>query len=114
MKPLAALDANRVYLDADFDSDHESFMVVGVPAYSMRVEPGDYDVRHHTIVDTFERIDPRMLGIQTAVMAVAAYSFANAEHAPGRRLSHAEVRELLKRTGLEPLYELEYPNAKPE
>jgi len=113
-EPLAALDANRVYLDADFDSDHESFMVVGVPAYSMRVEPGDYDVRHHTIVDTFERIDPRMLGVQTAVMAVAAYSFANAEHAPGRRLSHAEVRELLKRTGLEPLYELEYPNAKPE
>ena len=114
LKPLAELDADRIYLDADFDSDHESFMVVGVPAYSLRVEPGDYDARHHTIIDTFERIDPRMLGIQTAVMAVAGYAFANAEERPGRRLSQAEVRELLKRTGLEPLYELEYPNAPPE
>lgn len=114
LKPLAALDADRVYLDADFDSDHESFMVVGVPAYSLRVDPGDYDARHHTIIDTFERIDLRMLGIHTAVLAVAAYSFANAEQAPGRRLSPTEVRELLKKTGLQPLYELEYPNAQPE
>lgn len=114
LKPLVALGADRLYLDADFDSDHESFMVVGVPAYSLRVEPGDYDARHHTIIDTFERIDPRMLSLQTAVMAVAAYSFANAEEAPGRRLSPAEIRELLKRTGLEPLYKLEYPDAKLE
>lgn len=114
LKPLAALGADRLYLDADFDSDHESFMVVGVPAYSLRVEPGDYDARHHTIIDTFDRIDPRMLNLQTAVMALAAYSFANAEHAPGRRLSPPEVRELLKRTGLEPLYKLEYPDAKME
>jgi hypothetical protein len=112
LKPLAALGANRLYLDADFDSDHESFMVVGVPAYSLRVEPGDYDARHHTIIDTFDRIDPRMLSMQTAVMAVAAYSFANAERAPGRRLSPPEVRDLLKRTGLESLYKLEYPDAK--
>jgi Zn-dependent M28 family amino/carboxypeptidase len=114
LKPLVALGADRLYLDADFDSDHESFMVVGVPAYSLRVEPGDYDARHHTIIDTFERIDPRMLSLQTAVMAVAAYSFANAERAPGRRLLPAEVRELLNRTGLEPLYKLEYPDAKME
>jgi carboxypeptidase Q len=112
LKPLAALGADRLYLDADFDSDHESFMVVGVPAYSLRVEPGDYDARHHTIIDTFDRIDPRMLSLQTAVMALAAYSFANAEQAPGRRLAPAEVRDLLKRTGLEPLYKLEYPDSK--
>lgn len=114
LKPLAALGADRLFLDADFDSDHESFMIVGVPAYSLRVEPADYDARHHTIIDTFDRIDPRMLNLQTAVMAMAAYSFANAEQAPGRRLSLAEVRDLLKRTGLEPLYNLEYPEAKME
>jgi hypothetical protein len=85
-----------------------------VPAYELKVDPGDYDVRHHTIVDTFDRIDPRMLGIHTAVLAVAAYSFANAEQAPGRRQSPAEVQELLKRTGLKALYDLEYPDAKQE
>lgn len=113
LKPLAPLGADRVFMEADFDSDHESFMVVGVPAYALSVERGDYDVRHHTIVDTFERIDPRTLGIHTAVMAVLGYQFANAGERPGPRLSPAEVVELLKKTGLEPLYRLEYPDAKP-
>jgi carboxypeptidase Q len=113
LKPLAPLGADKVFLDADFDSDQETFIVAGLPIYSLRVEPGDYDSRHHTIIDTFERVDPRMLAIHTAVMAVAGYSFANAEQRPGRRLSPAEVQELLKRTGLQQLYELEYSAEKP-
>ncbi len=113
LKPLAPLGAARVYMDADFDSDEESFMVVGVPAYSLAVDPADYHVRHHTIVDTFERISPRMLAMQTAVLAVTAYSFANSEERPGRRLSSAEVHDLLKRTGLQSLFEMDYPDGKP-
>jgi Zn-dependent M28 family amino/carboxypeptidase len=111
--PLAPLGASRVFSDADFDSDEESFMVVGVPAYSLAVEPEDYYVRHHTIVDTFERIDPRMLSLHTAVLAAVAYSFANSDDRPGRRLTRPEVKQLLQRTGLESLYELDYPDAKP-
>jgi len=106
LTPLAPLGANQVYLDADFDSDQETFIVAGVPIYSLWA--GDYDARHHTIIDTFERVDPLMVRLQTAVMAIAAYSFANSEQRPGPRLSPAEVQELLKRTGLEPLYKLEY------
>jgi carboxypeptidase Q len=113
LKPLAPLGADRVFLEADFDSDQETFIVAGLPIYSLRVDPGDYDTRHHTIIDTFERVDPRMLAIHTAVMAVAGYSFANAEQRPGRRLSPAEVQDLLKRTGLEQLYQLEYSTEKP-
>lgn len=111
--PLAPLGASRVFTDADFDSDEESFMVVGVPAYSLAVEPDDYDARHHTIIDTFERVDPRMLSLNTAVLAAVGYTFANAEERPGRRLSPEEVQQLLQRTGLESLYELDYPDAKP-
>lgn len=114
LKPLAPLGADRISLNADFDSDQESFIVEGVPIYSLMVDPQDYDVRHHTIVDTFERVDPRMLALQTAVMAVAAYSFANADHRPGPRLTPAQVQDLLKRTGLEPLYQLEYSAEKPQ
>lgn len=113
LKPLAPLGADHVSLDADFDSDHESFMVAGVPSYSLLVERADYDVRHHTIVDTFERIHPSLLGMDTAAMAVIGYQFANASERPGRRLSPTEVVELLKKTGLEPLYRLEYPDSKP-
>jgi Iap family predicted aminopeptidase len=113
LSPLAPLGADRVFLDADFDSDQETFIVAGVPIYSLKVDPQDYDTRHHTIIDTFERVDPRMLAIQTAVMAVAGYSFANADQRPGPKLSPPEVQELLKRTGLEQLYELEYSAEKP-
>jgi hypothetical protein len=88
-------------------------MVVGVPAFSIAVEDADYNFRHHTIIDTYERIEPRMVGLQTAIMAVAGYSFAEADQPPGRRLSSSEVHELLKKTGLEQLYELDYPNKKP-
>jgi Zn-dependent M28 family amino/carboxypeptidase len=108
LMPLAPLGANRVSLDADFDSDQETFIVAGVPIYSLMVDPQDYDTRHHTIIDTYERVDPLMVRLQTAVMAVAAYSFANASVRPGPRIGPAEVQELLKRTGLEELYKLEY------
>src|SRR5579859_255966 len=113
LKPLAPLGADHVFLDADFDSDQETFIVAGLPIYSLRVDPQDYDTRHHTIIDTFERVDPRMLAVHTAVMAVAGYSFANADQRPGRRLTPPEVQELLKRTGLEQLYQLEYSAEKP-
>jgi hypothetical protein len=108
LKPLAPLGAGQVYLDADFDSDQETFIVAGVPIYSLWVDQRDYDARHHTIIDTFERVDPMMVRLQTAIMAVAAYSFANAEKRPGPRIGPAQVQELLKRTGLETLYKLEY------
>lgn len=113
LSPLAPLGADRIFLDADFDSDQETFIVAGVPIYSLKVDSQDYDTRHHTIIDTFERVDPRMLAVQTAVMAVAGYSFANADERPGRRLTPPEVHELLKRTGLEQLYQLEY-SAEPQ
>ena len=108
LMPLAPLGANRVSLDADFDSDQETFIVAGVPIYSLLVDPQDYDTRHHTIIDTYERVDPLMVRLQTAVMAVAAYSFANANVRPGPRIGPAEVQELLKRAGLQELYKLEY------
>jgi carboxypeptidase Q len=108
LKPLVPLGAGRVFLEADFDSDQETFIVAGVPIYSLRVDPEDYDARHHTIIDTFERVNPHMLALHTAIMAVAGYSFANADSRPGPRLTPPQVQELLKRTGLEPLYRLEY------
>src|SRR3954467_135642 len=113
ISPLAPLGADRVFTEADFDSDEESFMVVGVPAYSLAVEPADYYARHHTIIDTFERIDPRMLSLHTAVLASAGYLFANSEERPGPRLKPTEVKQLLQRTGLESLFELDYPGEKP-
>jgi hypothetical protein len=54
-----------------------------------------------------------MLGWHTAVLAALGYSFANSDERPGKRLSPAEVKELLERTNLQSLFELDYPGGKP-
>jgi carboxypeptidase Q len=113
LAPLHPIGADEISMNADFESDEESFLVVGVPVYSLLVEHGDYDFRHHTIIDTFEHIDPRMLGLQTAVMTAVGYQLAQADQSPGRRLSSTEVHELLHRYNLESLYEADYAGTKP-
>lgn len=101
LAPLAALGAAAVTLDASFDRDHAPFMVAGVPAFTLWVEEGDYDTHHHTVSDTFDKVDPRLLATDTAVMAIAAWQLANAEQPVGRRLTPAEASELMKTSGVE-------------
>jgi hypothetical protein len=72
----------------------------GVPAFSLRVEPGEYDIHHHAVTDTFDKVDPRLLAIDTAVMGLAAWSFADAPNPVGRRLSEAEADAVMKTSGV--------------
>jgi carboxypeptidase Q len=113
LQPLAVLGAGKIGADADMESDNASFMVAGVPSLTLQVEPGDYDIRHHAITDTFDKIDARKLALDTAVMAVAAFSIADAETWQGRRLSPNEVQELLKRTGLQSAQDLQFGPLQP-
>jgi carboxypeptidase Q len=107
LAPLAPLGASAVSLDASFDMDHGPFLAEGVPAFSLWVDQGAYDSHHHAITDTFDKVDPRWLSLDTAVMTATAWTLANTED-PGRRLKPTEVHELLTRTGLEPLRALLY------
>jgi carboxypeptidase Q len=99
--PLRSFDASGISLEASFDQDHAPFVVAGVPAFALWVEEGEYDTHHHTVTDTFDKVDPRMLAVDTAVMAIAAYSLADAAEPPGGRLSEAEAAELMQKTGVE-------------
>jgi Zn-dependent M28 family amino/carboxypeptidase len=108
LAPLAALGAAGVSTDATFDQDHAPFLASGVPAFTLWVDEGEYDVHHHAITDTLDKIDPRLLGIDTAVMAIAAYTIANAEEPVGRRLSAAEAAELMKTVGVESTRKMVY------
>ncbi len=101
LAPLAPFGASNVSLDASFDRDHAPFLVAGVPAFTLWVEEGDYDVHHHTVTDTLDKVDPRLLATDAAVMAIAGWERANAPAPIGRRLRPAEAAELLERTGVE-------------
>jgi carboxypeptidase Q len=103
LAPLASLGASGVSLEASFDMDHGPFLAAGIPVFTLWVDAGDYDTHHHAVSDTFDKVDPRMLGLDTAVMAVAAYRLAEAPEVPGRRLSATEAIQMLEKLGLESL-----------
>jgi carboxypeptidase Q len=83
--PLSSLRASGVTLDADFAMDHAPFLAAGIPVFTLWVDEGEYDTHHHAVSDTFDKIDARMLALDTAVMAVVAYRLADAPEAPGPR-----------------------------
>ncbi len=99
--PLAGLGASATTLEASFDRDHAPFVVVGVRAMTLWVEEGDCDDRHHTAIDTFERVDPGLLALDTAVMAILAWRLADADAPIGRRLTEVEAAEVLRKSGVE-------------
>ena len=101
LAPLASFGATGVSLEATFDRDHAPFLVAGVPAFTLWVEEGDYDIHHHTVSDTFDKVDPRLLATDTAVMAIVAWELANAAEPVGRRLTPTEASELMKKSGVE-------------
>lgn len=101
LAPLRSFGAGGISLEASFDQDHAPFVVVGVPAFALWVEEGEYDTHHHAVTDTLDKLDPRTLAVDTAVMAIAGYALADAAEPPGHRLSGAEAAELMKRTGVD-------------
>jgi Zn-dependent M28 family amino/carboxypeptidase len=109
--PLASLGATSTTLEASFDRDHAPFMVVGVPAMTLWVEPGDYDDRHHTAIDTFERVDPQRLAVDTAVLAILAWQLADVPQPIGRRLPPGEAAEILRKSGVENTRKMVYAGA---
>ncbi len=113
LAPLSSLGASGVSLDATFDMDHGPFLAEGIPVLTLWVDAGEYDTHHHAVSDTFDKVDPRMLALDAAVMAVAAYRVADASGAPGRRLSATEATRLLEKVGLESLRRTVYEPFEP-
>jgi carboxypeptidase Q len=114
LAPLASLGASGVGLEADFTMDHAPFLTAGIPVFTLWVDDGAYDIHHHAVSDTLDKVDPRMLALDTAVVAWAVYRLADAEETPGRRLSAAEAAQLLKTVGLDSLRRTVYePGALP-
>jgi carboxypeptidase Q len=108
LAPLASFGATGVSLEGSFDQDHAPFLAVGVPAMTLWVDEGEYDVHHHAVTDTLDKIDPRWLAADTAVMASLAYLMADAVAPPGDRLPEAEAKRLLQRAGVEGTRQMVY------
>jgi hypothetical protein len=62
-------------------ADIEPMEKAGVPAFSPMQDGRSYFDYHHSAADTLDKVMPRELAENSAVMAVAAYALANSEQA---------------------------------
>ena len=74
LEPFRDLGARRNVLPGIGNTDHLSFIRVGVPGFNVIQEYADYDVRtHHTNVDTFERV--READLQQNALVLASFLY---------------------------------------
>jgi Zn-dependent M28 family amino/carboxypeptidase len=67
--------------------DISSVVSKGVPGFTPTQDSRFYFNYHHTAADTFDKVDPRHLGENAAVMAVTAYALADSSSAAPRGAS---------------------------
>jgi carboxypeptidase Q len=83
LKPVAAIlqesDAGILNSVEHCGADIEPMEKAGVPAFSPIQDSRFYFNYHHTAADTLDKIVPKELAENAAVVAVAAYALANSE-----------------------------------
>ncbi len=80
---LDAIKAETLVPSDDTGADIEGLTQKGVPSFSPIQDSRTYFNYHHTAADTFDKIDPRHLNENAAIMAVLAYALADSpEPAP--------------------------------
>ena len=90
--------ANKTWLG----SDHHSFILRGIPSVTINGPIDPKDVRYyHDFADTFDKIDPEMLGRACAIIALLTYELANDTSSELRHYNEDETAALFRKAGLE-------------
>jgi len=77
LAPLGELGVKRNPVDKIGNTDHLSFIAVGIPGFTTLKDYRDYDVRtHHTNADFYERVSEKDLQQSSIVLAVFAWQAA--------------------------------------
>ena len=80
VKPFAELGVTTVVPRKDFQTDHESFDAVGLPAFDLLQDQLDYwSHTHHSNVDTVDHVVPDDLKTSAAFLATLVYHAATRE-----------------------------------
>ncbi len=75
---LAPIGAAMLERSEDTGEDIASIVTKGVPGFAPAQDSRTYFNYHHTAADTFDKVDPKHLAENAAVMAVTAYALADA------------------------------------
>ena len=74
---LQAIGAGIVQTSEDTETDIGPLLALGVPCFGPIQDNRFYFNYHHTAADTLDKVIPRELQENAAVMAVLAYTLAN-------------------------------------
>jgi len=74
---LDAIGAETLISAPETGEDIEGLTTKGVPSFAPRQDSRFYFNYHHTAADTFDKVDPKHLNENAAVMAVLAYALAD-------------------------------------
>jgi len=86
---LEPIGASLLTPGSDVGEDIASVVSKGVPGFTPSQDSRYYFNYHHTAADTFDKVDPRRLGENAAVMAVLAYALADSS-SPAPRAAPAQ------------------------
>jgi carboxypeptidase Q len=101
LKPLESWGVTQHTPDASFGTDNFDFLLEGVPTFVANQEISNYLANYHAASDTFDKVDQRELKLNAAIAALAVWGIAERTEPIGRRLSRAELDQVLKQTGLD-------------
>ena len=102
-RQLRGFDMSRGVISTPWtNSDHQPFMVAGIPAISPlgHLDP-EMVATYHDYGDTFDLVNRRYLSEAAAVVSILTYELANNVSIPLQRRSPAEIRDFLTRHGLD-------------
>jgi hypothetical protein len=97
---LSEYDAEKLSVDASYDTDHGPFLLEGIPVLDLLPEEVRYNEIHHKASDTFDKVDPVYAKSDAAVVGMTTYAVADLPRPIAPRLNHHDVEIMLKRTGL--------------
>jgi Zn-dependent M28 family amino/carboxypeptidase len=76
---LDAIGAGTLVSSQGVGEDVDGLTEKGVPSFAPVQDSRTYFNYHHTAADTFDKVDPRHLNENAAVMTVLAYALADSD-----------------------------------
>jgi carboxypeptidase Q len=107
LAPVKSLGVKDFTVDAAVDTDNFDFMLEGVLTLVANQDTANYLLNYHAASDTFDKVDLTALKRQVAIAAVSAYALADSETRIGKRLTRAELDQLIAEKGLDQVMKLE-------
>ena len=97
----SAWGADQLTTDAVWGSDHDDFILEGIPALIANQVEANYLENYHASSDTYDKVDFDQLKKHVAIAASLSFAIADAEDRLGSRWTRAQIEQSMKENHLD-------------